>query len=225
MIRLRTLFPRAARTIVRTLLVCSAALAAAPVIAQTADEDLVIYAGNNHVDRVRELLRKGVKPDVQNARGETALAAAARGGNDAVIDVLIAGGADVNGRTRHGDLPISLAAYAGFETTVRKLRAAGAVIDLPKTWTPLIYAAAGGHEAIIRYLLAQGADINAGSPNGTTALMMAVREGRINMVELLLAQRADPNRRNDHGLSALDFARRIDDKSTIESLRRAGARD
>ena len=46
-------------------------------------------------------------------------------------------------------LPIALAAYAGFETTVKKLRAAGAAIDLPQTWTPLSYAAAGGQDAIV----------------------------------------------------------------------------
>ncbi len=60
---------------------------------------------------------------------------------------------------------------------MRTLRARGAALENPG-WTALIYAATGGHDAIVTYLLAEGANINAPSPNGTTALMMAVREGK-----------------------------------------------
>ena len=210
-----------ARGAVRWLLLILIAVVAPAALAQVVEEDLVIFAGNDRADRVRELLQKGAKPDAQNARGETALAAAARAGNIATIDVLLAGGANVNARTRHGDLPIALAAYAGQAEVVRRLRAAGAVLDAPRSWTPLIYAATAGQDDIVRYLLAEGAEINAGSPNGTTALMMAIREGRFVTAELLLKERADPNRRNDNGMTALDFARRNDDKAMVESLKRA----
>ena len=37
------------------------------------------------------------------------------------------------------------------------------------SWSPLIYAATGGHNEVVAYLLAEGANINAESPNGTTA--------------------------------------------------------
>ena len=94
-----------------------------------------------------------------------------------------------------------------------------------KGWTALIYAATGGRDAIVTYLLGEGADINAKAPNGTTALMMAVRENKPSTVDLLIARGADVNIRNDSGASALDWAKRGSDKATIEHLRKAGAKD
>ena len=88
----------------------------------------------------------------------------------------------------------------------------------------LIYAATGGHDEVVRYLLAEGADIDAASPNGTTALMMAAREGRASTVDLLIARGADVNHRNENGASALDWAQRGKDPAMVERLRRAGAR-
>ena len=82
-----------------------------------------------------------------------------------------------------------------------------------------------GLSPIVGYLLAEGANINAPSPNGTTALMMAVRERKGSTVELLIARGADVNRRNQNGASALDWALRDNEKKMAEQLRRAGARE
>jgi ankyrin repeat protein len=201
-----------------------------PLLASTAwaqrdNDDFVLAAANDQVDRVRAMLARGVGPDVVNALGETALAVAARAGNAATLDVLLAAHAEVDARTRFGDTALSLAALGGHLPIVKRLRSAGAKVDVPRTWTPLIYAATGGHDDVVRYLLGEGADINATSPSGTTALMMAVREGRFSTVDLLLAARADPNRRNDHDLSAADFARRNENDQLVERLRKAGGRD
>ena len=45
-------------------------------------------------------------------------------------------------------------------TSMKKLRARGAEVN-DAGWTALIYAATGGHDDASRYLLAEGADINA----------------------------------------------------------------
>jgi ankyrin repeat protein len=116
------------------------------------------------------------------------------------------------------------AALSGNLAIVRTLRARGASLENPG-WTPLIYAATGGHDAIVGYLLSEGANINAQSPNGTTALMMAVREGKGSTVELLIAKGADVNRRNENAASALDWAVRGNEKKMAEQLRRAGAKE
>ncbi len=117
-----------------------------------------------------------------------------------------------------------VAALNGHLGIVKALRARGAEID-GTGWTPIIYAATGGRDDIVRYLLSEGANVNAQSPNGMSALMMAVREAHPSTVELLLANRADINHRNEKGASALDVAKRNDDAEMVARLRRAGARD
>ena len=75
------------------------------------------------------------------------------------------------------------------------------------------------------HLLSEGADINAGSPNGTTALMMAAHEARLSTLDLLISRGADVSRRNQEGASALDWAKKAKEPRLAEHLRRAGARD
>jgi ankyrin repeat protein len=115
-----------------------------------------------------------------------------------------------------------VAALKGNAGIMKALRAKNAAVD-GKGWTPLIYAATGGHDDLVRWLLGEGADINAQSPNGTTALMMAVRENKYSTALLLIARGANVNHRNENGASALDWAKRNDDTVMVERLRNAGA--
>ena len=56
--------------------------------------------------------------------------------------------------------------------------------------TPLAQAAAKGREDLVRTLLTQGGDINAGNNNGQTPLHLAADQGNSNVVRLLLEQGA-----------------------------------
>jgi len=195
-----------------------------PLAAQQLYDDLIFAVNNDRAEQVKGLLARGMDPDTVDRNGEPVLVAAARAGNAATVDVLLAGRANVNARSRFGDTAIMVAALGGHLDIVRTLRRRGADLD-PRGWTPLIYAATGGHDEIVRYLLAEGAKIDAVSPNGTTALMMAVREGKVSTVELMIARGANVNQRNENGVGALDWARRNEDTAMVERLRRAGARD
>ena len=87
-------------------------------------------------------------------------------------------------------------------------------------WTPLHYAATGGHVQIAKLLLDESAYIDAESPNGSTPLMMAARYGSTELVKLLIDEGADIRIKNQLGLSALDFAKdgvRPDAMRLIES--------
>jgi ankyrin repeat protein len=78
---------------------------------------------------------------------------------------------------------------------------------------------------MVRYLLAEGANIDAVSPNGTTALMMAVREHHPETMRVLIGRGANVNHRNQDGASALAWAKRAEEVDMAKELRRAGATD
>jgi ankyrin repeat protein len=189
------------------------AIAAVPALAQQVYDDLIIAVSNDRADEVKRLLARGMDANSVDPNGDPLLFIAARAGYRATVDALLAAKANVNAKNRFGDTPLMAAALNGHLEVVRKLRTRGADID-PRGWTPLIYAATGGHD-----------DINAQSPNGTTALMMAVREGRGSTFDLLMRRGADFQRRNENGASALDWAKRGNETAMADKLRRAGAKD
>jgi ankyrin repeat protein len=187
-------------------------------------EDFIIAVNNDQAAKVKEFLARGVDPNTVGPNGEPALVLAARAGYTATVDALLDAKANVNARSAVGDSAIMAAALNGRLDIVKKLRSRGAEIN-NSGWTPLIYAATGGHDAIVEYLLAEGASINAVSPNGTSALMMAVREGKGSTVTLLIAKGADVNQRNQSGGTALAWAMRGNEQAMASALRRAGAKE
>ncbi len=91
------------------------------------------------------------------------------------------------------------ASYRGQGLLVANLLAAGfdpnAKLSGPDWpgWTPLMIAAAEGHESVVRHLLEAGADPNARSKLGRTSLMFASAYGYSAIAELLLDEGAAPN--------------------------------
>ena len=215
-----TLSAVAARCLVALTLL---ALGPAPAFADIY-EDFVFAVSNDRVPLVKELLAKGVDPNTVGPNGEPALVIAARFGFAGTVDALLAAKANVNAKSTVGDTAIMAAALNGYGDLVKTLRTRGASID-GTGWTPLIYAATGGQDAVVTYLLAEGANVNALSPNGTSALMMAVREGKVSTATLLIARGADVNVRNQNGATALAWALRGNEKALAEQLKRAGARE
>jgi ankyrin repeat protein len=59
--------------------------------------------------------------------------------------------------------------------------------------TPLYLAALNNCTEVAKFLLAEGADVNAKSEQGATALHIAAQKGNFEMVKLLLAYHADIN--------------------------------
>lgn len=157
---------------------------------------------------VADLIKRGFDPNTIDEKGQTGLLIAMREPSPRVIEVLIASPkTNVEGRNAQDESPLMMAALKGQQDIVAKLMARDADVNKPG-WTPLHYAASGGHVEIMKKLLEAFAFIDAQSPNGTTPLMMAAMYGSSDAVKLLLDEGADTAMKNQQGMTALDFAKR-----------------
>lgn len=191
-------------------------------------EDFFKAVQSDDVRTVQGLLQRGFDPNTVNPDGVPALMMAVRGASLKVAE-LLAAYPRTKTEVRNGkdESVLMLAALKGYLPLVQKLVDNDA--DVNKTgWTPLHYAASGGHVPVIAHLLDHSAYIDAESPNGTTPLMMAAMYGSPEAVKHLIQAGADLRLKNQLGLTALDFAirgQRQNAKELIETgLARLAAR-
>ena len=198
-------------------------LAAAATLAQaqaTPVDDLVMAAEMNEPRAVIALLLKGVDPNLADSRGRTALFTAVREGSQRALDsLLVAPQLRIDAVNANGETPLMIAAIRGSLPAVQALVKRGAAVNR-EGWTPLHYACSGPDNGVAAFLIAQGADLNARSDNGTTPLMMAARYGSGDLVPLLLKAGAEPRAANEQELTAADFAARGGRDVMAKELRR-----
>jgi ankyrin repeat protein len=164
-----------------------------------------VEAGN--VVQVRAWLDGGLDPNFLADRIGTGLMIAAWQGDIAMMELLVARGADVNRTNALDESALMHAAWRGQADAIRWLLGRGARINsAPMHWSALHYAAFAGHGGVTTLLLDRGADINARSTNGSSVLMMAVYEGHETLVRQLIARGADRGVKNDRGDGALEWA-------------------
>ena len=140
--------------------------------------------------------------------GGSPLYIAALNGQRAMVQLLLANGADVNARQYYGNTALSVAAEHGFVSVAETLLAAKADVNTQDSqgYTPLIRAVRGDHLAVAELLLAHGADssLAATKPSNSgpsesdvgAPLHFAVLKGDKPMVSLLLSNHADIELRN-----------------------------
>ena len=181
-------------------------------------EDFFMAIKQDNAGTIDNLLQRGFDPNTLDPNGQFGLILALREESTKVLDTLIAHPATrVEVRTAQDESPLMLAALKGMPDVCAKLIARDA--DVNKTgWTPLHYAATGGHVEIIQMLLKQHAYIDAASPNKSTPLMMAAGYGTSAAVQALLTAGADPFLKNSIGLTAIDFARGLQKPEAVEVL-------
>jgi len=164
----------------------------------------------NDVPAVRRLLRKQ-RFDVNTADNlgvpPINYALLAPGPSATVLlDLLIAAGADVNGRGTDGvaTRPLLSAASRGRPDLVERLLRAGADVrgSFGNGWTALHFAAGSGDPETVAVLLAAGADPDAEDDEGDTPLAVALAHGS-SATAALLVHRGPPAPREGHNL-ALD---------------------
>jgi ankyrin repeat protein len=161
----------------------------------------------------------------QKADVGTALHLAALNGHKAMVDLLLANGADVNARDRSGKTPIHHASSRGFVKVAETLIAHSADVNAGRgrMQTPLAAAAAGGHSQVIELLLANKANPNVGDSKGATPLILAVLGNQPACARILLEHGADPNAAASEG-SPLGVAARQGSQEIATLLLQHGAK-
>lgn len=110
------------------------------------------------------LVDAGAKVEERNSGGWTPLMLAAASGKEALVELLVKKGADVESRA------------FGSEQT--------------EGLTALMAAAMNGHSGIVRFLIDRGAGVNHRTRSGFTALLLAASRGHLTCVETLIAKGA-----------------------------------
>ena len=178
-----------------------------PLIFAGSYEDFFKAIQHDEVKVVSSLLSRGFDPNTVNMTAEPAVLYALRSGSLKSFEALVKHpNVRLNVRNAHNESALMLVCLKGHVPLAKLLISRHADVNHPG-WTPLHYAATGGHLEIMKALLEESAYIDAESPNGTTPLMMAARYGSAKAVQLLIDEGADLKLQNQLGLNALDFAR------------------
>jgi hypothetical protein len=143
----------------------------------------------------------------------------------ATIRLLLARGANREGRDESGQTALAHAASAGKPELIRVLLDAGALIEAEDEQgrTPLMLAAEECRPESVRVLLQRGADVHARTRSGETALMAAAKGGSKSAVQHLLAAGAEVTARAENGSTALLMAAMQGYQDIVELLQAAGA--
>jgi quinoprotein dehydrogenase-associated probable ABC transporter substrate-binding protein len=177
--------------------------------------------------RVAYLLeKKHASVTAIDLQGETPLHHAVLMASPAMVQFLIAHGADVNQRDRDGWTPIMTAAYLDKAEDVKILAAHGADLNAQSSQnlTALGVATQYGKNAAALALIELGADpAKAVGEGGYTPLMLATANHADALVQALLKKGVDVNAKNSGGVTALMIAVANGRADMAELLMQAGA--
>jgi len=176
---------------------------------------LQMAAFEGDIAAATRLIKAGAKVRATNVYGVNAMQLAADSANTALIAVLLKAGADPVSPNADGETALHLVARAGNVEAAKLLLKAGAKVDPKESFggqTPLMWAVARRHPAMVELLASKGADVNARSAirdyqrvvqaesraksldrGGLTPLLYAARENCRECVEILLKHKADVN--------------------------------
>jgi len=200
---------------------------------------------NKDVESAKLLVNNGAKFNLKGVYGVTAFQWAVNYGNRELVDFFIEKGAKVS--------DFHFAAWRGDLTSVRRFLEQGTDVNIKDdqfNWTPLhwatftaqrdiaefliakganvnagvlYHAAVHGHREMAELLLSKGAEVNAKYSGGTTPLHHAARKGHREVVALLIASGADVNAKYPDGRTSLHLAVEKGYKEVVELLIANGA--
>ncbi|MEX0714509.1 MAG: ankyrin repeat domain-containing protein [Pirellulales bacterium] len=168
----------------------------------TGDTALHSAVAWDQLDIVELLLAHGTDPNAQDVDGWTPLMFA---GSLECVELLLGAGADVHIADQMG---AQVLRHHGDTEILGRLLQAGADFEgsAGSCGTALHAACESGDLAAARYLLAQGANVNATTIWGQTPLMEAAERGHADLLRLFLAAGADVSAADEEGRTALFYA-------------------
>jgi uncharacterized protein len=161
-----------------------------------------------------------------NAAPASSVADAAMQGDKATVTALVKSGADINAAQGDGMTGLHWAALKNDVDLGRLLLKGRANVEVTTRlggYTPLLLAAKDGNVAMIKELLAAGADPNAATSHGTTALMFAAAAGSGEGVTALLENHVDIDAKETKGETALMMAAANGRAEVVRTLAARGA--
>jgi ankyrin repeat protein len=185
---------------------------------------LTLAAINRHQEIVRALIAGITDERLRQQHLLTAVKQVVSIGKPEPLRILLEHGADVKGW--RGVEALQVAASRGNTEVAQLLIHAGVQVNNtthPHQETPLMLAARSGNSALVRTLLASGADVQVMTASHETALRLAAQGGHAETVSLLLQAGADPNARNDTKGTPLMAAVAGGHKAIVQTLIAAGA--
>src|ERR1700733_1759841 len=199
---------------------------------KSGDSALLFVARRGDLAAAKILIEAGADLNDPNADGFTPLMAAARIGDPVLVRLFIENGANASGRNRDGWSPLTFGALGGSVEVGRLIIEAGADVNSQswdEAWTPSLQAAENRQHGFMRFLIQNGADVDAKTKNGTTALILSAREDETDMtadlqaVEILLRSGANPNLADASGVTPLMIAARCEGSDLVRLLLQFGA--
>jgi uncharacterized protein len=186
---------------------------------------LLWAANQNDGDLVARLLKAGADPKARNLLGDTPLAEATLHANTDMVRALLDAGADPSVAGPDGQTPLMVTARTADVDAAKLLLAKGAnpnVREAQRGQTALMWAAAASQGAMVRALLAGGAEVDTKSatdlmtplvsgepraqprpPGGMTAMLFSAREGCLDCVKALVEKGAKIDLPDPEGVTPL----------------------
>jgi ankyrin repeat protein len=170
-------------------------------IAKKLYSSLVAAVEQNNLEKVKRLLKNGVKPDInpslfygRDIPALTPLQIAAQNGYTEIVKILMANKASANSTGKGGGDPMTGNA-------------------------PLALAVREGHEDIVKLLLSdQHVYLDESNSSGWTALMYACHNNQKEIADILIKNGADVERKNKDGKNARDIARAAGNQDIIKLI-------
>ena len=176
-------------------------------------------------ESVNRLLLCGSDPNHVDSSGYAPLHLAARLGDLAIIQLLLAAKADITLKNNFGGTALhQVSREQGGIASMELLLSSGASIESQDDGglSPLHYAVICNEPANVQFLIERGANINAASKKGHTVLMCGVIHNAHETLKLLLRSEVlEYDVKDSYGDSVLDHAALYGDMETIHLLQSA----